>query len=183
MTIKLTIIIMIITNQSHNKVITTKPYCRMFSFFLSVPALIAPLTISLISSSGIHYHVLFSLSFSLFQTDGRSLPLFVRGVSGGECFLGVQVYVVLLVTFLCVAAVVPFFPRLYTVQWWQNGAALLVRPSEKGNRLVSEPECPDSLISSLIHGFTSGWISRDTYTKTHSKTRKGSDPQCQLRHV
>lgn len=47
------------------------------------------------------------------------------------------------------------------------GAALLVRPSEKGNRLVSEPECPDSLISSLIHGFTSGWISRDIDTETH----------------
>lgn len=49
MMIKLTIIIMIIANQSNNKVITTKPYCRMiyFLFFPLLPLLLPSLLPSL----------------------------------------------------------------------------------------------------------------------------------------
>lgn len=44
--------------------------------------------------------------------------------------------------------------------------------SRAGNRLESEPACPDSLISSLIHGLTAGSTRAHTFTDTHT--------QCQL---
>lgn len=46
--------------------------------------------------------------------------------------------------------------------------------SGAGNRLESEPLCPDSLISSLIHGLTAGSTRAHTHTHTQTHPHKAS---------